>query len=46
MQKYGGVLMNNLLWICFGICLTVFFPALTEYASTLMSGALETLMQK
>tara|TARA_A100000171_G_scaffold40605_1_gene41056 strand:- start:21 stop:137 length:117 start_codon:yes stop_codon:yes gene_type:complete len=38
--------MNNLLWICFGICLTVFFPALTDYASTLMTGALNTLMQK
>jgi len=38
--------MNNILWICVGIALTVFFPALTDYASTLMSGALNTLMQK
>ena len=36
--------MNNLLWICFGIALTVFWPELTDYAHKLMSGALEILM--
>ena len=33
--------MNNLLWICVGIALTVFFPGLTEYAQSLMSGFVE-----
>ena len=38
--------MSNILWICVGIALTVFFPSLTDYASTLMSGMLETLMTR
>jgi len=35
--------MNNLLWICVGIALTVFFPGLTDYAQTFMAGIIETV---
>ena len=38
--------MNSLLWICVGIALTVFFPGLTDYAQSLMSGMLETISAK